>query len=61
MPLNQTEAAKEKIGRLQQARSKKREKESAEDFKKTFGEDWRNRNIGLLPWFSDEFGDVRYI
>jgi hypothetical protein len=41
MPLNQTKAAKERIGRLQNARSKKREKESAEDFKATFGENWR--------------------
>jgi hypothetical protein len=32
MPLNQTKAAKERIGRLQNARSKKREKESAEEF-----------------------------
>jgi hypothetical protein len=37
MPLNQTKAAKERIGRLQNARSKKREKESAEDFKATLG------------------------
>jgi hypothetical protein len=48
MPLNQTKAAKERIGRLQNARSKKREKESAEDFKATFGENWREESTSLL-------------
>jgi hypothetical protein len=48
MPLNQTEAAKERIGRLQNARSKKREKESAEDFKATFGENWREESTSLF-------------
>jgi hypothetical protein len=54
MPLNQTKAAKERIGRLQNARSKKREKESAEDFKATFGENWREEsadNISIAVEF----------
>jgi hypothetical protein len=49
----------ERIGRLQNARSKKREKESAEDFKATFGENWREESTSLFNLFSDEFGSLQ--
>jgi hypothetical protein len=42
------------------ARSKKREKESAEDFKATFGENWREESTSLFNLFSDEFGEIPF-
>jgi hypothetical protein len=45
---------------LQNARSKKREKESAEDFKATFGENWREESTSLFNLFSDEFGEIPF-
>jgi hypothetical protein len=37
---------------------KKREKESAEDFKATFGENWREESTSLFNLFSDEFREI---
>jgi hypothetical protein len=34
------------------------QKESAEDFKATFGENWREESTSLFNLFSDEFGEI---
>lgn len=58
IPINQTKAVKERIGKLQRARSKEREKTSAEVFRDTFGEDWREDSTSFFGLFSEDFGEI---